>query len=547
MSNTIPEPPTKPPGKHHSLRVRVGLIVGGVMIALAAVTFGLMSWALKNYFGHLQDKLTSARLQQVTIVLNREARAKMHLVQNDAEWDETWDFLKGKNPEFLQRNYSLPINSSGEPVVMVFDEEKKLVAAVESSGEESVYEPPKGLDLSALAAGRLMQEVPTAGLARDEQGVLLLAACPITRSDSMKPSIGWLVFGSYLTEHALAEIGEMTGVDVSLAEKFAALQAIKTDVRMEIETELLGPVSLEFPSAFWSAFETEKVSAQMNFQSVSGEEGVSMHVVTPMTVYRSATGTKNWIIALATICGLVITVVGLVTGELLIIRPLVALDEGLHRMVSAPQDQPFLETSRQDEIGRLSRSANGLLRRAMAGRNAAEHDRALLASVLENTSEGVVAFRAIRGAAGAILDLEFMSLNPAAERVLRVKAAEVLGKTVREIYPRLIESGVYDRWVRAGEAGQSTSFEAHYEGNRVSGWFHNSVGIWEEGLVVTVQDITDRKQKEQELAESYAEIDRFNAAMIGREERIISMKKEVNELRARLALPALYEISDEQS
>jgi len=96
------------------------------------------------------------------------------------------------------------------------------------------------------------------------------------------------------------------------------------------------------------------------------------------------------------------------------------------------------------------------------------------------------------------------------------------------------------------EIGQPVSFEAFYEGNRVSGWFHNSVGVWEDGIVVTVKNITERLQREQELAESYAEMDRFNAAMIGREERIISMKKEVNELRTKLGQPPLYEVSDDE-
>jgi PAS domain-containing protein len=45
-----------------------------------------------------------------------------------------------------------------------------------------------------------------------------------------------------------------------------------------------------------------------------------------------------------------------------------------------------------------------------------------------------------------------------------------------------------------------------------------------------VQDITERRQAEQALKESYEELDRFNRAMVGREARMIELKKQVNEL-----------------
>ncbi len=75
-----------------------------------------------------------------------------------------------------------------------------------------------------------------------------------------------------------------------------------------------------------------------------------------------------------------------------------------------------------------------------------------------------------------------------------------------------------------------------------SGWFHFSATPWEEGLVITINDITERKQREQELAKTYAEMDRFNSAMVGREERIIAIKREVNDLRRQLNLSPGYNV-----
>ncbi len=43
-------------------------------------------------------------------------------------------------------------------------------------------------------------------------------------------------------------------------------------------------------------------------------------------------------------------------------------------------------------------------------------------------------------------------------------------------------------------------------------------------------DITERKQSEKELREQMDEINRFNRLMIGREEKMIELKKEIKRL-----------------
>lgn len=62
------------------------------------------------------------------------------------------------------------------------------------------------------------------------------------------------------------------------------------------------------------------------------------------------------------------------------------------------------------------------------------------------------------------------------------------------------------------------------------------------GVVVTFFDITTRKRAERELLERNEEITRFNQAMVGREQRMIELKQEVNELCGRVNEPARYKV-----
>jgi two-component system, chemotaxis family, CheB/CheR fusion protein len=60
------------------------------------------------------------------------------------------------------------------------------------------------------------------------------------------------------------------------------------------------------------------------------------------------------------------------------------------------------------------------------------------------------------------------------------------------------------------------------------------------GSVHVARDISERKRAEEELLRYVEEMERFNAATVGRELRMVELKKEVNDLCARLGLEARY-------
>ena len=62
------------------------------------------------------------------------------------------------------------------------------------------------------------------------------------------------------------------------------------------------------------------------------------------------------------------------------------------------------------------------------------------------------------------------------------------------------------------------------------------------GVVLTFVDVTDRRRATEALREQLAELERFNAVAVGRETRMIELKKEINELCAELGQPPRYNI-----
>ncbi len=528
-----------------SLRTRATLALGGAMFILIVVFVGIITHLLLHYFGGLQDQIITSRVQRLASVLDQAAKAKIRLVRNSAEWDDTWDFLHGTEPKYLEQNYAPEVNSSGQDLVIVVAQDRQVAGVLQARPGDDLRAVPSGLNMAALVVSSLLGPEAASGLIRTDAGVLLLASCPVRPTDLSKPPEGWLIFGTYLDADRLGDIEDMSGMKLSLSSQPAA-SASGGEIAFTINKRLFGPIGVSFPSAVEHGA-GERLSIQLEFRSLVPGPPILLLATTTVNIYRDAVWTRNWIIVLIIIGGLTLMAVSLVAGEIVVMRPLAEIDRQLAMLSQDEGREVLLSPRRNDEIGRLALSANRLLQRALDRQREAEQQKGLLDSILESANEGIEAFHAVRGASGEIEDFRLVLLNREAARICHQGKNEFLGQKICETFPKTRSSGIFARYVRVVNSREPENFEMYYEGPRLSAWLRFSVAPWGDGVVVTFEDITERKAHDGDLAESFAEIERFNLAMIGREERIIEIKREVNELRAQLGLRPIYGPTKDES
>lgn len=138
----------------------------------------------------------------------------------------------------------------------------------------------------------------------------------------------------------------------------------------------------------------------------------------------------------------------------------------------------------------------------------------LLASVLNSSLYGVVAFSAVRNSQGNIVDFKWILLNRAAEKMLSMVSQDLIGKYLLEEIPQACKNGLFDVYVSVVETGETLEREFYYEHNRkFSAWLHIVAVKLNDGLAVTFRDISERKQAEISLTRYAQELSRSNAEL----------------------------------
>jgi chemotaxis family two-component system sensor kinase Cph1 len=132
-----------------------------------------------------------------------------------------------------------------------------------------------------------------------------------------------------------------------------------------------------------------------------------------------------------------------------------------------------------------------------------QQSQSLLASILNSSLDGVVAYSAVRNSEGNIVDFQWLLINPTAEKFYGLLLNEIVGKNLLTELSQFRNNGLFDLYVSVVETGETVDGEFSYEHERDTiVWLHIVAVKLNDGLAVTFRNITDRKRAEIALRDS---------------------------------------------
>jgi methyl-accepting chemotaxis protein len=209
-----------------SFRARTLLIIGTAILGLFLILAASGTYLLSASFGALEIKTAqddTARVMQAIQVKQTNLATK---ITDWAQWDDAYQFMDGKNPDFIAANFAPDTLSKMGLNLIVFVKpdggiwySQAINLDTKAEGALPVFFqstlPPGHWMLSEMSRGS-----ETSGVLLLPEGILMTAYSPILQTDGEGPPHGLLVMGRFLDATEIRNIEKTTKVvHISIAPK----------------------------------------------------------------------------------------------------------------------------------------------------------------------------------------------------------------------------------------------------------------------------------------------------------------------------------------
>jgi PAS domain S-box-containing protein len=551
------------------LRKKTLLIVGAALVALNITIYAISSLILLRDFTHLEQQYVQQDVTHALRAIDHELSGLNTIARDYAEWDDTYQFIKTGNPEYVRSNLIDSTFSYLNLNFMVFVDAEGTIRF------EKAYDRPqhRAIDLSHSLKPFLDPNYPQQSLlirdrANDSiQGILdldgqavAIAARPIVTSQITGPPRGTLIVGRNFGDRAITRLSEQTQLSLAFYPRNAS--SFPADVQQAWQDLLDNPQESPLPSSplpssplpsqgrpfSESVLEQdrqitldhfnrqgnpvreplrfpylplppgERIAGYTLIRGLDHQPIGLLRVDAPRAIYQQGQiSIRYFSLALITV-GVVFSGLTLLLIEKLVLSPLSRLSESMNQLKQAGDPEMRLEGVGQDELSSLAYTVNEMLDalgRSQVERQETEQRYRLMA---ENSTDLI---------ARQNPDGQFLYASPACEVLLGYTPEELIECYARDLVHPL-DRDTFD-YSTAEVLSTTTSLTLSYRIRHKDGhyiWFETTSRAFGDRnsqdnsqdrsrnakdqlireIVSVSRDITERKLAEEDLRESEASI-----------------------------------------
>jgi diguanylate cyclase (GGDEF)-like protein/PAS domain S-box-containing protein len=171
--------------------------------------FEISRTVLSGSFADIETDAVRQSLQRVANALDADLRQIGVSAADYAHWDDTYAYVLTRNPAYVKANiFASSMATINVDVFWIIDEHGQDVVAAYNDPESTVKPIPPELlgELRRYVPLIKTETSPAPRLLRTPTGVLAFSAASILHNDLTGPSVGWLVFGRFLTREDFVRV-----------------------------------------------------------------------------------------------------------------------------------------------------------------------------------------------------------------------------------------------------------------------------------------------------------------------------------------------------
>lgn len=510
------------------LRTKTLVIIGAALLSLIVVLYATASTILLHNFHDLEAQYVYQDVARALDALDDDLSDLNTSARDYAEWDDTYSFIATPNPKYIKSNFvNATFSQLRLNLVIILDSQGKTVF---SKGFDLVKQTetsiPKSLQKhltpnSPLLTSRTLSEdsrflhSSKTGIVLLPEGSLLITARPILTSQGSGPSLGTLIMARYLNDSEIKRLAELTELSVdftlpSLDFKLGGTSAhysteIIRDNNPNIEAIQEKIEHLKSVEILVEPLNENIVAGYALLRDIYGELALLLRVDVDRIIYQQGQATLHIFSISLLALGLVFGGVTLLLLEKSILSRLAQLTSSVSLVGESGDLSKRLEKpdNSEDELSSLADSVNQMLDALAKSQVKGQETEDRYRLMAENSTDMITR----HDPDGVIL-----YVSPASQALLGYEPSQLLGKTPSRLFhPDDLETvhKAHSTILSLPVTYTVTYRICRADHNYI--WFETTsrtirdpqMGNVEEIIAVS-RDITERKQREQELLESEA-------------------------------------------
>lgn len=510
-----------------SLRVKSFLVLFVTLLVLVSA-FSAISWReISRGFAQVEQNEMRVNVERVLGGFAVDLENLATKLSDWSSWDDTYAFIVDHNTAYISSNLQIESLTSLKINFMVFlDAHGKII---EEMGVNLVTMEPLAVPESfhdALGAGSplLSEDKPgwsKTGLIMLADGPLVFASRPIFTSKGEGPSRGTLLFARYFDETQVARLTTTTRLATEaygVSQKDVPRDVSVAREKLRVENPLIVPLG------------NDLVAAYTAISDVYDNPALLLRITHPREIFRQGQAVFVFVTVLGLIAGGITFFVMVVSLGIIVVDPVTKLHSDLQvisQNVNIGARVP--EGSATREIAELRKRINSVL------------------DLYEKSQEALVKVQKAIESSGEIIfmtDTEgiFTYVNPQFTRTYGFTREEVIGKTT----PRILKSGkqsvleYQNLWNTIKKRERYTYEITNKTKDEQLITVASSINLIEDGRgnilgFLAIQRNISEEKKTRDLEKKHMQdLERLNILMIGREVRMIELKREIAELTEKL-------------
>lgn len=242
-----------------SIRTRFIGIMAVMLILTTGMVYLILHTVMQDKINILEDKYIIENVERTKKEIFKEIEVLDTIVMDWAVWDNSYQFMIDKNPEYIKANLSEDTLNNLKINIMLFIDNKGNL--VHSEGYDLQKKESVPIDealLKYIKDHSLLQnndvKYRKSGIVTlNGKDLILLSICPILTSAGEGPINGYIVLGANFTEKKIADIGEELSSEIKLTflkdfeydRKFFDLKDDKIQIDAVSDQKIIGRAFLD--------------------------------------------------------------------------------------------------------------------------------------------------------------------------------------------------------------------------------------------------------------------------------------------------------------